>query len=48
VFPVHLQCSAVVAIVDCPDRGQFIRSLITETSCATVDLAFSGVPNEGA
>jgi hypothetical protein len=27
VFPVHLQRSAVVAIVDCPDRGQFIGSL---------------------
>jgi hypothetical protein len=29
VFPVHLQRSAVVAIRDCPDRGQFIgpRSL---------------------
>jgi len=26
VFPVHLQRSAVVAIVDCPDRGQFIGS----------------------
>jgi hypothetical protein len=27
VFPVHLQRSAVVAIVDCPDLGQFIGSL---------------------
>jgi hypothetical protein len=27
VFPVHLQRSAVVAIVDCSDRGQFIGSL---------------------
>jgi integrase len=27
VFPVHLQRSAVVAIVDCPDHGQFIGSL---------------------
>jgi hypothetical protein len=27
VFLVHLQRSAVVAIVDCPDRGQFIGSL---------------------
>jgi hypothetical protein len=27
VFPVHLQRSAVVAIRDCPDRGQFIGSL---------------------
>jgi hypothetical protein len=27
VFPVHLQRSAVVAIVDCPDQGQFIGSL---------------------
>ena len=26
-FPVHLRCSAVVAIVDCPDQGQFIRFL---------------------
>jgi len=26
VFPVHLQRSAVVANVDCPDRGQFIGS----------------------
>ena len=26
VFPVHLQRAAVVAIVDCPDRGQFIGS----------------------
>jgi hypothetical protein len=24
VLPVHLQYSAVVAIVYCPDRGQFI------------------------
>ena len=27
VFPVQLQRSAVGAIVDCPDRGQFIGSL---------------------
>jgi len=27
VFPVLLQRSAVVAIADCPDRGQFIGSL---------------------
>jgi len=26
-FPVHLRCSAVVAIVDCPDQGQFIGFL---------------------
>jgi hypothetical protein len=26
VFPVQLQRSAVVAIVDCPDRGLFIGS----------------------
>jgi hypothetical protein len=26
VFPVHLRLSAVVAIVDCPDRSQFIGS----------------------
>jgi hypothetical protein len=27
VFPVQLQRSAVVAIVDCPGRGQFFESL---------------------
>ena len=26
-FSVHLRCSAVVAIVDCPDQGQFIGFL---------------------
>lgn len=26
VLPVHLQLAAVVAIVDCPDRAQFIDS----------------------
>jgi hypothetical protein len=26
VLPVHLRLSAVVAIVDCPDRSQFIGS----------------------
>jgi hypothetical protein len=26
VFPIHLQRAAVVAIVDCPGRGQFIGS----------------------
>jgi hypothetical protein len=26
VFPVHLRLSAVVAIVDCPDRSQLIGS----------------------
>ena len=26
VLPVHLQLAAVVAIVDCPDQGQFIDS----------------------
>ena len=26
-YSVHLRCSAVVAIVDCPDQGQFIGFL---------------------
>jgi len=42
VFPVHLQLAAVVAIVDCPDTVYV--ATIAETTCAAVDLAFSGDP----
>jgi hypothetical protein len=44
-FPVHLRCSAVVAIVDCPDQGQFIGLLSLKQAALQSIWVFSGVPN---
>jgi len=42
---LHLQCSAVVAIVDCHEQGQFIGFLSLKQSALQSIWVFQGVPN---